>query len=131
MRTLIPVVLLLGCGNKPSPDEVNALVDKAKNPKLHFGKRDVTINKGRAYERTFAVIVPDDWKWDGQDEKFYVDPTDHTTGRISSGAAATTLLAQWVVSDVSSTRRTRPTGSRSTGTGGRARRQRSTSAVRS
>ena len=43
----------------------------------------MTINKGRAYERTFAVVVPDDWKWDGQDEKFYVDPTDHTTGHIS------------------------------------------------
>ncbi|HET9993238.1 MAG TPA: hypothetical protein VFQ65_32100 [Kofleriaceae bacterium] len=83
MRALIVGVLLLGCGNKPSPDAVNALVDQAKNPKLHFIERDVTINKGRDYQRTFAVIVPDNWVWGAQDEEFYVDPKDHGAGNIA------------------------------------------------
>jgi hypothetical protein len=83
VRALLSVVLLFGCGNKASPDAANALVDKAKNPKLHFSERDVTITKSRDHVRTFAVVVPDDWAWDAHDEEFYVDPKDHGAGHIA------------------------------------------------
>src|SRR3569623_268780 len=79
----MPVALRVGCGGKPDVGAANELVDTAKNPKLHFVARDITLNKGLPYERTFAVVVPEDWKWQPSDQRFYADDADHMSIRTS------------------------------------------------
>ncbi|HEY0254693.1 MAG TPA: hypothetical protein VGC41_24375 [Kofleriaceae bacterium] len=62
---------------------MNRLVDSAKNPELHFVSREITVDKGRDYERTFAVVLPEGWTWDAHSQEFFADANDQGAGHMA------------------------------------------------